>query len=264
MLLLLTSAVCALRVNKVSAADTKDHPNLETADHPLLKSGDLKSETCLKCHATKKQGKFVHTAVVMGCDNCHLVTTGDDQTTVMLQVTGGSLCAKCHEINKSSAMHGPYQAGECLICHDPHTSAYPAQTRAATSILCLACHMLNQPEAHVNAQAGTVTLFDGRVYSLASWQSAPKVSARHGESGQLGVAGGANSGKKTAGNGAEANCLSCHAAHGSDKPSALRSEVDGKVAARSFPFGDHREIVGMSQVSGMAPVEHCPAVGGQL
>ena len=181
LLLLVTSAVWASRISKLSAADSSDQSYLETSDHPYLETKDRKTETCLKCHPTKNQGKFVHTAVGMGCESCHQAASADDKTTITLRATGGDLCSKCHEINKDPVLHGPYKAGQCLICHNPHTGAYPAQTRAAVSTLCLGCHMLNQPDVRVNAETKTVSLLDGRTYDLATWESAPKIGAAHFE-----------------------------------------------------------------------------------
>src|SRR5208337_1460828 len=94
-------------------------PAEEPIAHPLIEQKDIKSETCLKCHPEKKQGKFVHSAVAMGCENCH-------------------------EASKDPVQHGPYKNGQCLICHDPHCSEFKAQTRAVVNSLCLACHALRQ------------------------------------------------------------------------------------------------------------------------
>jgi predicted CXXCH cytochrome family protein len=251
------------RVNKVSAADSKARPYLETTDHPLLETKDLKSETCLKCHPTKIQGKFVHTAVRMGCENCHQVVTSDSQTAILLQATGGNLCAKCHEINKNSVLHGPYQAGECLVCHSPHTTDFPAQTRAAGNTLCLSCHMLNQPEVHVNGDGKTVTLLDGRVYDLASWQGAPKVSARHGQTGLSPKPGSEISGKKTENNDPEANCLSCHAPHGSQNPNLIRSLGGEHGVSENNAMRDKRKFTAMCGIATIAFEPQGPVFGGR-
>jgi predicted CXXCH cytochrome family protein len=37
-------------------------------------------------------------------------------------------------------MHGPYAAGECLACHEPHQSEFKALARAQSADLCLGCH----------------------------------------------------------------------------------------------------------------------------
>jgi predicted CXXCH cytochrome family protein len=263
LLLLVTSAVWMSRISKVSAADSKDRPYLETTDHPLLETKDLNSETCVKCHAGKNQGKFVHTAVGMGCESCHQVVTGDNQTSIMLAATGGNLCAKCHAISKNAVQHGPYRAGECLICHDPHSGSYPAHTRAAANQLCLSCHGADQPEVRINAETKIVTLLDGRVYDLAAWQSAAKISARHGEDSLRSKPGSADSDKTTEGNRAVANCLSCHDPHSSLKPSLLRSSTDRHVAVEGLSFGQYAKFVPMFGVATMAPAHEPSFYGGR-
>jgi predicted CXXCH cytochrome family protein len=205
-------------VSKISAADS--------AEHPYVESKDLKTETCLTCHPAKNQGKFVHTAIAMGCENCHVAASKDNQTSITLRATGGNLCAKCHVINTEAVQHGPYKAGQCLICHDPHTGDYPAQTRAAVSTLCLGCHMLNQPDAKVNFLTKIVTLLDWRVYDLALWQSAPKINDRHGKNQISPGSCDVNKDKGSEKHDAEPNCLTCHDPHASKSQHLLHGTAD--------------------------------------
>jgi predicted CXXCH cytochrome family protein len=220
-LLLVLSAVWASRLSRLSAE--------ESADHPFLGKTDLKPETCLKCHPTKNQGKFVHAVVEMGCDNCHVIAASSSGTVITLQATGGALCAKCHETKKSPVRHGPYQAGQCLICHNPHSSDYPAQTRAAADTLCRSCHMLNQPEVMVNTLTRVVSLLDGRTYDLTSWQSTPKISADHAANRRRGTGGTELIIPETRKSSAEASCVSCHDPHASKADHLLRG-ADGDAS----------------------------------
>ena len=210
LLLLVTSAVWVSRISKLSAADSSDQSYLETSDHPYLETKDRQSETCLKCHPAKNQGKFVHTAVGMGCENCHQAASADDKTTITLRATGGELCSKCHEINVNPIMHGPYKAGQCLVCHDPHTGAYPAQTRAAASTLCLGCHMLNQPDTRVNAETKTVSLLDGRTYDLPRGRARPRSARRILRANRLAAQAPRLPNKEPGKPKAESDCLTCH------------------------------------------------------
>jgi predicted CXXCH cytochrome family protein len=141
----------------------------EPIAHPFIEQKDIKSETCLTCHPEKKQGKFVHSAVGMGCENCHQAASEKNKTTINLVATGGNLCAMCHEAAKDPTLHGPYKNGQCLICHDPHSSEFKAQTRAAGNSLCLACHAVKQ------AQGETVTLFGSQKISRADFDAIPKI-----------------------------------------------------------------------------------------
>jgi len=255
LLLLVTSAVWASRVSKLSATDSSDHPYLEAKDR--------KTETCLKCHPTKNQGKFVHTAVEMGCESCHQAASADDKTTITLRATGGALCSKCHEINKDPVLHGPYKAGQCLICHNPHAGAYPAQTRAAISTLCLGCHMLNQPDARVNAETKIVSLLDGRTYDLASWESAPKISAGHFQNKMPRSTTAPVAVRESGKLNAESTCLACHDPHASQSKHLLRKAADARSGAENLSLEYSHNFMGINGVSQDTPLHQDPGLGGR-
>jgi len=185
-------------------------PAEEPIAHPFIEQKDIKSETCLTCHPEKKQGKFVHTAVGMGCENCHQATSEKNKTTITLVATGGDLCAMCHEAAKGPVLHGPYKNGQCLTCHDPHSSEFKAETRAAVNSLCLACH------ADQQAQTETVTLFSSQKISKADFDAIPKIdldpTQRFGHPWVTHpvtqVADPLHAGEKM-------SCLSCHTPHAS-------------------------------------------------
>jgi predicted CXXCH cytochrome family protein len=256
LLLLLSSTIWGLSIGRPFAADSIDHPYVDTKD--------LRSETCLKCHPTKNQGKFVHTAVGTGCDNCHQIASADNKTTITLIAAGGDLCAKCHELKKDPVLHGPYKAGECLICHNPHTGAYPAQTRAAVNALCLSCHILNQPEARVNAQTKMVSLLDGRVYDLASWESAPKIGVAHSENYMPGRASDPVTAKKPGKNDAVVNCLSCHDPHVTKAEHSQRKAAEGRGAAENLSPGYHGDCARVNGGPQNVPVLQAPFLEGRL
>lgn len=190
----------------------------ETIAHPFIEQKDIKSETCLTCHPEKKQGKFVHSAVGMGCENCHQTTSEKNQTTITLVATGSDLCAMCHEASKDPVQHGPYKNGRCLICHDPHSSEFKAETRAAGNSLCLACH------APRSASGDTVTLFGSQKISTADFQAIPKIeldpTLRFGHPWATHpvaqVADPLHEGEKM-------SCLSCHTPHASAQENLMVS-----------------------------------------
>ncbi len=256
LLLLVISAVWVSRVRKISADDSPDHPYLETKD--------LKAETCLKCHPAENRGKFVHTAVGMGCETCHDAATADNKTTITLWAAGGNLCAKCHELKKDPELHGPYKAGQCLICHNPHTGAYKAQTRAVVNTLCLSCHMLNQPEAGVNAATQKVSLLDGRDYDLASWESAPKIAAGHSENNMPHAASDSVAVKGSGKPDAELNCLSCHGPHASKAEHLLRKAAKGRGAVENLSLGYHCNFKLVNGGTQNVSVLQYPFPGGRL
>jgi predicted CXXCH cytochrome family protein len=217
LLLLVISAVWVSRVNSLFAADSTDHPFVETKD--------LKPETCLKCHPTKNQGKFVHTAVGMGCENCHTTTSADNKTTITLTATGGDLCAMCHEANKDPVQHEPFKAGQCLICHDPHTGDYKAQTRAPVNTLCFSCHGENSPNVKVNNETKLVAMLGGQVMSLEEYRQAPKLGLDPGGTSGHPLMGHPLTGKDPHIKGGVMSCLTCHNQHSSALPKLMPAGV---------------------------------------
>ena len=236
-----------------------ERASVETTDHPYLELKDQNSETCLKCHPTKVQGRFVHPAVEMGCDNCHQAASTEDKTSMSLIETGGTLCAKCHQFNTDRDLHDPYKSGQCLLCHDPHAGAYQAETRASESALCLGCHSLNRPDVRVNTQADTVSLLDGRVYDLKSWEAAPKIAVNHGEendgpSAPIAV-------RKSGTANPKGRCLSCHNPHSSRSQHLLRGSAEPRGTGKPFLGSFHGSILGSMQRSSV--VSDHSQIGGR-
>jgi predicted CXXCH cytochrome family protein len=213
-LYLLPLAVFLLPVIQLSAE--------EPVEHPFIQQKDIKPETCLTCHPEKKQGRFVHTAVEMGCENCHQVVSEKDKSTISLFAPGAELCAKCHEAKKGPVLHGPYRNGQCLTCHDPHSSEFKAQTRSAGNSLCLECH------APKRVALDTVSLFSLQKISKADFEAIPKIeldpTLRFGHPWPThpvaDIADPLSGGEKM-------SCLSCHAPHASTLPNLLVTAKGG-------------------------------------
>jgi predicted CXXCH cytochrome family protein len=194
-------------------------------EHPFIETSAIKSETCLTCHPDKKEGKFVHSAVAMGCENCHQASSENGKTVITLVAAGGELCAMCHEAKKDPILHEPYRQGQCLICHEPHTSNFPRQVRAETNLLCLSCHGVNQPDVKVNQEIKTVSLLGSRTLTLDDYRQAVKIGLdRSGTKGHP-IVSHPISGPDPRNKDAALNCLSCHAAHSS----ALANLMPAKV-----------------------------------
>jgi predicted CXXCH cytochrome family protein len=126
--------------------------------HPALDS-NVTAAGCISCHENKAKGEVVHTATEKGCLSCHEVRVTRDVTRVkLITATPLKLCLQCHS-NKDATQikghaHGP-AAGDCLSCHDPHTSANknellkPTSGANAEENLCLGCHTTG-----INSQKG--------------------------------------------------------------------------------------------------------------
>jgi len=119
------------------------------AIHPVPLDKNIDGAKCLECHEDKSKGKFVHSAIAMGCLSCHQVRTNKDVTHVtLITVVPYKVCLTCHEDKDAAKIKGhvhPPAVRECLACHDPHTSDNKNQLLKATSgdkkdNLCLTCH----------------------------------------------------------------------------------------------------------------------------
>lgn len=221
---LLTLLGLPLIIQQNAAAQT-------VTEHPYIAPEEIKSETCLGCHPDKKEGKFVHTAIGSGCESCHQATSEKEKekTTITLMAQGGELCAMCHETEKDVVVHKPYQLGQCLVCHDPHTSNFSRQARAETNVLCLACHGVNQPNVNINQEAQTVSLFSARTVPLDEYRQAPKIPLdRTGMRGHP-MMNHPVVGKNVPSKADSITCLSCHAHHCSPEENRIRPVANSQI-----------------------------------
>jgi predicted CXXCH cytochrome family protein len=188
----------------------------DSLDHPVIERKDIKRETCLTCHPEKNEGRFVHTAVRMGCPTCHQITSERNKTTITLFAPRAELCSKCHEARKDPVLHGPYKNGQCLICHDPHSSPFKAQTRSSGNSLCLECH------APKRVTTDSVSLFNLQEISKSEFEAIPKIEldatmtfghpcATHPVAEVADPLRGSE----------KMSCLSCHTPHASTLPNLL-------------------------------------------
>ncbi len=112
--------------------------------HPSLK--DTSEETCVRCHKDIKAGKFLHSLFeVASCDTCHSLGLEGDTTVMKLSEEGNAVCLKCHSaVEKSLAspanVHGIINTGNCIACHDPHSSEHEKLLFDKGNNLCAKCH----------------------------------------------------------------------------------------------------------------------------
>jgi len=127
------------------------------AKHPVPLEKNTDSATCISCHEDKAKGKFVHSAIAMGCTSCHEVRVDKDVTRIkLITTTTYSLCLSCHDDKKVEAAKGamhPPAVRDCVKCHDPHASDNKNQLLKPVAggekeNLCLSCHKIgvNVPE----------------------------------------------------------------------------------------------------------------------
>ena len=88
-------------------------------EHPGVVPKDAE---CTSCHAAKVRGTSVHSVMASSCDVCHVTQTRGDMTVVSLSMTKQKICFACHQESSAMRMHVPAVKGECIDCHDAHSS----------------------------------------------------------------------------------------------------------------------------------------------
>ncbi len=95
-------------------------------EHPGIVPRDA---NCSSCHANKTKGKSVHSAMQLSCTVCHLVRTEGDMTTLSLAWPKDKICSACHQQFVEMQQHSPSVKGQCVDCHDTHSSSRRALLR---------------------------------------------------------------------------------------------------------------------------------------
>jgi predicted CXXCH cytochrome family protein len=199
----------------------------QVPEHPVALAADFDGAQCTECHAEKQQGKHVHSAMAMGCTACHTVETKGETTRIGLTAPAGEICLTCHELAKvenDGMLHRPYEQKRCIVCHDPHSSEFTAQTRAPMNAMCLACH---RERATVGE---SVELFAGQKLSGEEFNQIPKIgldpTLKFGHPmGNHKVADAPNPLQP----GEKISCLTCHENHAATRAKLIRmTEFKGK------------------------------------
>ena len=88
-------------------------------EHPGVVPKDAE---CTSCHTSKVRGKSVHSVMATSCDVCHVTQTQGDMTIVNLSMPKQKICFACHQESAALREHVPTVKGQCLDCHDAHSS----------------------------------------------------------------------------------------------------------------------------------------------
>ena len=106
----------------VSRATAVEHPG------SLEKDAD-----CTSCHTKQITGKSVHSAMQSPCGVCHVTSTHGDMTVMSLSMPKNKIWFACHEAASAPRLHTPSVKGQCMECHDAHSSDYRMLLRQALS-----------------------------------------------------------------------------------------------------------------------------------
>ena len=149
----MTKAVRSILVMALMASSSA----LMAAIHPVPLEKNTDSSKCIECHEDKAKGKFVHSAIAMGCTSCHEIRVNKDVTRVkLITASPSAVCLTCHADKNAADLKGtvhPPAVRDCVKCHDPHQSDFKYQLVKSDSgdkgqNLCLECHTkgMNVPD----------------------------------------------------------------------------------------------------------------------
>lgn len=103
-----------------------------TVEHPgVLPQG----AECLSCHDAKVRGKSVHSVMEASCAVCHVAMTKGDMTLMSLSMPKEKICSACHEEAAALRQHVPRVKGQCVECHDAHSSEREMLLRMSESVV---------------------------------------------------------------------------------------------------------------------------------
>jgi predicted CXXCH cytochrome family protein len=195
---------CAVRVN--------------AGEHPVALEKNTDAAKCLECHEDKGKGTHVHSAIAMGCTTCHEVKVVNKETTsVDLISPKEEICFTCHEKSKEANLHGPYEKGNCVACHDPHVSEFDKQLRASGNALCLECHQDRQIGGRFSAFKGASEFTEEEFAQIPKIGLDPSLSMGH-PVGMHKVADAPDLSRPDK----KMSCLSCHESHAAERATLIR------------------------------------------
>lgn len=185
-----------------------------------------------ECHATEMSKEVVHSAIEDGCDTCHELN-GEGEHPLsegeefILTSEREELCLDCHDIGEEGAiMHDPVESGDCIACHNPHSSSNEYLLKAEVDArLCEGCHDLDywqNKKSHGPVAAGKCLVCHQPHYSknnmLLIKSSQNLCFSCHEELKEF-------SHKKNIHKPFKLNCLSCHDSHGGTQNAILKSNM---------------------------------------
>ncbi|MBI2216921.1 MAG: cytochrome c3 family protein [Candidatus Rokubacteria bacterium] len=205
-----------------------------------LKPG-AEGKLCLDCHSDftlKLKSRFVHTPVKTGnCTGCHSPHTSAHGK--LLSASTRSICLTCHEDvlpEKARSAHRPVIEGRCGTCHDPHASSYKGNLSKNGNELCVGCHTTVVDTAakakfpHLPVSDGCLDCHNPHASTAATRLLRSPLPALCIECHQPDAGFTKQHGGYPVGT---ANCVSCHAAHGSNTRGILFDTVHAPVAGKA-------------------------------
>ncbi|MCF6307580.1 MAG: cytochrome c3 family protein [Flavobacteriaceae bacterium] len=106
-------------------------------------------KTCVDCHSRTVKNKIVHGPTATDCLICHIPNGKkhpvEDEEGFTLLYEGAALCYSCHEEARDvylevKYIHDPVKKGDCMECHEVHSSNDSNLIFAKSPDLCYFCH----------------------------------------------------------------------------------------------------------------------------
>ena len=217
--LLMASLSLLALVQTTASAVPNPKPATANSRHPVPLDPNAPATACLQCHSDLQKGKYVHTAMSMGCTTCHTVTNENGVTRVTLIAPTDQLCESCHALSTDKVLHGPYREGLCVACHSPHASDFPAHTWASAQDICLGCHARSRLK--VDDAKQIVTTPWGQTLTVAQMKGFQFLNLNATLTLNHPVEGHPVSGPNTSPLLGPLTCLSCHRPHASNYANLL-------------------------------------------
>lgn len=119
---------------------------------PVFADTNFKNCSAKGCHLIQTKYSEVHEPVADNCLNCHETKAkthpNQNKMDFKLKEDTPKLCYACHDpLNTLGHVHSPVEEGDCLSCHNPHSSDNEMLLTAEGGEVCMECHDLNQ-EGH--------------------------------------------------------------------------------------------------------------------
>jgi predicted CXXCH cytochrome family protein len=189
---------------------------------------------CQPCHAGLVAGTAgsSHQPFAAGkCLECHDAHGSDIRG--MLREHEKTTCSKCHpdELTSAQSIHAPFAAGECTKCHGPHEARLPKLLRAGNPQLCFPCHeSMRRENAAGRPHAGDCSACHEphRAAQEHLLRQPPSETCKKCHDG----AGVRFARAHLVANARDTDCVGCHAAHGSENRSLLKSNLHAPFARR--------------------------------
>lgn len=113
--------------------------------------------TASGCHADLMKFRNLHPAAKEDCESCHQKNSNkhpdDAGKEYTLTKNVPELCNDCHDlsIKNQKSEHVPYKEGDCLTCHNPHSSDQKSLLNTNDGkIICTTCHSDLDNEKYVH------------------------------------------------------------------------------------------------------------------